>query len=273
MKAEIFPGEFTDQMQRTIRLPKKPLRIISLVPSQTELLFDLGLNDEVVGITKFCIHPDSWFRSKTRVGGTKNIDFEKIRSLQPDLIIGNKEENEQEQIEQLMKEFPVWMSDITTLDQAYSMMQHIGEICGKADKANQLVSEIRNQFNEFDQLPKKKIRAAYFIWQKPYMCAGKGTFIDHLMEKCGFVNVSSSLEGRYPEMSREMIGKCEADLLLLSSEPYPFGEKHITAFSEILPSAKVMTVDGEMFSWYGSRLKEATGYFTELLNLLNKTEN
>src|SRR5688500_11346244 len=98
-----------DQLGRNITLKGEPSRIISLVPSQTELLFDLGLGEHVVGITKFCVHPKEWFRSKTRVGGTKKLDIEKIRSLNPDLIIGNKEENEKEQIEELIKEFPVWM--------------------------------------------------------------------------------------------------------------------------------------------------------------------
>ena len=118
---------FTDQLGRKLILEKIPQRIISLVPSQTELLFDLGLEEEVVGITKFCIHPDSWFHSKTRIGGTKQFDFEKIKSLQPDLIIGNKEENDKEQIEELMKNFTVWMSDIKTLADACKMICEIGE--------------------------------------------------------------------------------------------------------------------------------------------------
>src|SRR5690348_418993 len=105
----------------------KPKRIISLVPSQTELLYDLGLNEEVVGITKFCIHPEEWFLSKTRIGGTKKIDFEKIKSLKPDLIIGNKEENEESQIKELMKDYCVWMSDIKNLDDAVSMINSVGE--------------------------------------------------------------------------------------------------------------------------------------------------
>src|ERR1700722_20147309 len=103
--------QFTDQMGRTISVEWPVKRIISLVPSQTELLYSLGLADEVIGITKFCVHPKEWFHSKTRVGGTKKLDFEKIAALKPDLIIGNKEENEEVQIKQLMQDYPVWMSD------------------------------------------------------------------------------------------------------------------------------------------------------------------
>ena len=125
-----------DQMHRKIHLPRFPLRrIISLVPSQTELLYDLGLEEEVVGITKFCVHPPEWFQSKARVGGTKTIHFEKIKALQPDLIIGNKEENEREQIEALAECFPVWMSDIATLEDALDMMLRVGALVDRPEQA------------------------------------------------------------------------------------------------------------------------------------------
>jgi ABC-type Fe3+-hydroxamate transport system substrate-binding protein len=110
-----FPATFTDQMGHTISLAQSPQRIVSLVPSQTELLYDLGLDEETVGITKFCIHPEEWFRTKTRIGGTKQFHFDKIDALKPDLILGNKEENEELQIRRLQESYPVWMSDIHNL--------------------------------------------------------------------------------------------------------------------------------------------------------------
>src|ERR1700741_1030662 len=119
---------FTDQMNREIELKGSPKRIISLVPSQTELLWHLGLREELVGITKFCVHPEEMFHTKPRVGGTKKFDLKKIAELKPDLIIGNKEENEQVQIEELMKQYPVWMSDITNLDQALDMISRVGAL-------------------------------------------------------------------------------------------------------------------------------------------------
>src|SRR4051812_42104384 len=108
-----------------------PKRIVSVVPSQTELLYHLGLNEEVLGITKFCIHPQEWFRSKTRVGGTKTLNLETIRQLQPDLILANKEENEKDQIEALANEFPVWVTDVTNLNEAVQMIAAIGKLTGK----------------------------------------------------------------------------------------------------------------------------------------------
>ena len=115
-------------MNRTIRLGATPRRIVSLVPSQTELLYDLGLEERVVGITKFCIHPKEWYRSKVRIGGTKNVNFDKVKTLRPDLIIGNKEENFKEDIEALEEIAPVWMSDIFTLDDSLEMINQLGSV-------------------------------------------------------------------------------------------------------------------------------------------------
>ena len=119
---------FTDQLNRTILLKEKPSRIVSLVPSQTELLHALELREEVVGITKFCVHPTDWFRTKTRVGGTKTVNFDSVRSLRPDLIIANKEENVKEQVEALAAEFPVWVSDVNNLADALDMLQKLGQV-------------------------------------------------------------------------------------------------------------------------------------------------
>ena len=139
--------EFVDQLDRKISLASLPKRIVSLVPSQTELLYDLGLRDEVAGITKFCIHPQEWFKTKPRVGGTKKIDIEKIKQLDPDLVIGNKEENDQSQVEELMKHYPVWMSDIKNLEDALEMIEHIGDLTGKSGNAVQLRNKIEQKFH------------------------------------------------------------------------------------------------------------------------------
>jgi ABC-type Fe3+-hydroxamate transport system substrate-binding protein len=259
--APINPEAKTDQMGRTLELGGTPSRIVSLVPSQTELLYALGLNEEVVGITKFCVHPDSWFRSKTRVGGTKNPDLERIRSLKPDLIIGNKEENEQESMEALMQEFPVWMSDIRTLEQALSMIRSVGELTGRKMKAEDLIAEIRKRFSNLE-VPGKKSRAAYLIWKNPYIAAGSSTFINEMMNFCGFTNVFE--EERYPEISVPKLKAADPEYILLSSEPYPFSAKHVSEFSQICPLAKIIPVDGELFSWYGSRLLLAPRYFSGL---------
>ena len=254
---------FTDQMHRTITLEAfPPQRIVSLVPSQTELLHDLRLEEEVVGITKFCVHPEVWYRDKTRVGGTKTVHLEKVVTLQPDLIIGNKEENDREQIEALAARFPVWMSDVSNLADALDMIGRVGEITGTAAAAQGLVRKIARAF-EKKQAPVKKIRAAYFIWRKPYMVAGSGTFIDAMLWEAGFENVFRQQE-RYPEIRLEDLAEAKPEVILLSSEPFPFSEKHFGAFQEACPKAEISIVDGEMFSWYGSRLLQAPGYFEKL---------
>lgn len=258
---------FTDQMNRKVEINFPPKRIISLVPSQTELLHDLGIEEEVVGITKFCIHPEKWFRTKTRVGGTKKLNFEKIEELKPDLIIGNKEENQQEQIETLMKDYPVWMSEIKTLDQSLDMIRKVGEITGKADRAEQIIKKIITASKDFRyQISDlKSISTAYLIWKDPYMSINHDTFIDHIMQLCKLENVFINEASRYPEISIDSLKKANPGLILLSSEPYPFKEKHLKELEEICPDAQIMLVDGEMFSWYGSRLQYAFEYFLQLL--------
>jgi ABC-type Fe3+-hydroxamate transport system substrate-binding protein len=256
---------FHDQLNRVLNLNGVPKRIISVVPSQTELLFYLGLDAEVVGITKFCIHPESKFKTVTKVGGTKQLNVDQIKALQPDLIIANKEENEQSQIEQLMAICPVWISDIHNLDEALQMISAIGAITGRGAAANALRDDIATHFNNL-VLPALNLRVAYFIWRKPYMVAGMDTFIDSLLQKLALINAFEV--GRYPEVTAEELKEADPNVILLSSEPYPFKQKHIDEFKEILPQARVILVDGEMFSWYGSRLLYAPTYFKELVHTL-----
>ncbi|HWY38765.1 MAG TPA: helical backbone metal receptor [Bacteroidia bacterium] len=259
----------TDQLNRHIEFNFPPGRIISLVPSQSELLWHLGLQEELAGITKFCIHPTEMFHSVTRIGGTKEIKFDVIKELQPDLIIANKEENEQEQIEELCKHYPVWISDIHNLDDALEMIERVGAITHRKEKAAELVTQIKNKYAAFKNNTKHAITqhrtAAYLIWKNPYMAAGHNTFIDHMLGLCGLTNVFTSEKSRYPEISAQNLIDKKPDMVLLSSEPYPFKEKHIEELKMHLPHAKIMLVDGEMFSWYGSRLLHAFDYFTELL--------
>ena len=250
----------TDQMNRQVSVSSAPKRIISLVPSQTELLFDLGLEDEVVGITKFCVHPATAFKRKTKVGGTKKLDLELIRGLKPDLIIGNKEENDQKQIELLMAEFPVWMSDIENLDDALEMITAIGLLTGKEARANEIAGQINGGFKNIRCAAGKKV--AYFIWKDPYMASGAETFINDIIERAGWVNAIK--ENRYPSLNAQDIKEARPDLIFLSSEPYPFKDKHIMEFRNMVPDAKVIIVDGEMFSWYGSRLLQTPDYLQTL---------
>lgn len=254
---------FIDMLGQELELKEFPKRIVSLVPSQTELLFDLGLDGEVLGITKFCIHPEVWFRNKTRVGGTKNVSFEKVKSLNPDLIIANKEENEKDQIEKLAAIAPIWVSDVADLTSALHMIKGIGSLVNKSDLATTLIDEIQYNFISIRKST-QQLKVLYLIWENPWMSVGSDTFIHDMISRIGWQNVAEN-QKRYPILSKEEIIDAQPDLILLSSEPFPFKEKHIHYFNEVLPNSKVMLVDGEMFSWYGSRLKHSATYFADLV--------
>ncbi|OIR00745.1 vitamin B12-binding protein precursor [mine drainage metagenome] len=258
---------YTDQTGRTITLSSFPTKIVSLVPSQTELLFYLGLNDEVVGITKFCVHPQNWFNTKTRIGGTKNLNIEKIRSLSPDLIIANKEENVKEQIEALENIAPVWVSDVNDFDDALRMIKMIGTITNKTVAAQNIASQIKNKFAQLS-INSPLQRACYLIWKDPYMSVGGDTFISSIMQQCGLQNVFEQ-ETRYPGIQLKQLAALNCELILLSSEPYPFQQKHISEIQEQMPGAGIILVNGEMFSWYGSRMLLAADYFQQLMNKIN----
>jgi ABC-type Fe3+-hydroxamate transport system substrate-binding protein len=246
----------------------KPTRIISLVPSQTELLYDLGLRDEVIGITKFCIHPDEWFRRKQRVGGTKNLKIDLIKSLNPDLILANKEENLKEEIEILQNDFNVYVSDISTINEALQMIEDIGKLVHCQQKSIEIVNGIKAEMMTQSRFEKKdKIDALYLIWQNPYMVAGNDTFIHDMMLEAGFNNLVK--QNRYPMMTLEEIKSINPTVIMLSSEPFPFADKHIIEWQMQLPNTKIILVDGELFSWYGSRMLKSFQYFRGLYEELS----
>lgn len=247
----------TDQLGNMLTLHGVPRRIVSLVPSQTELLFDLGLDAEVVGVTKFCTHPPEKVRDVVKVGGTKKFNFARIDALQPDLIIGNKEENYAEGIELLRGSYPVWMSDIADLDDALAMIAEVGRLVGRARAATAMVAGIRERFMRLKRAP--GVRVAYFIWRKPLMVAGGENFINDLLVRAGLVNVFAD-KPRYPQVDPGELAAAAPEVVLLSSEPFPFTAEHEPEFVAILPGARVLRVDGTRFSWYGSRLLEIPDY-------------
>ncbi|MEO6905566.1 MAG: helical backbone metal receptor [Ginsengibacter sp.] len=248
---------------------KKYSRIISLVPSQTELLSYLGLEKEVIGITKFCVHPEKWFKNKTRVGGTKNINLKVIDQLSPDLIIANKEENVKEQIEELAEKYDVWITEVNDLPGAIKMINDLGKLTNRIERSSALATGIKEGFEALKNIisVKRKIPAAYFIWKNPYMVAAGDTFINDLMQYGGLENIFSERK-RYPQISLEEIKEKKCELILLSSEPFPFKQKHKVEIQKQLPGIKIELIDGEMFSWYGSRLLKSVDYFHKFLNNL-----
>jgi ABC-type Fe3+-hydroxamate transport system substrate-binding protein len=255
-----------DQLHRPILLPQVPNRIICLVPSITELLYNLGLGDRVIGITKFCVHPNEWFTTKTRIGGTKTVNLKKIKELNPDLIIANKEENVQAQVEALAKDFPVYISAIENLEQALEMIMHIGKLTNTIKKATTIINKIEQNFKTLPVLATKE-KVAYLIWRNPYITIGKDTFIQDMLTRMSLKNAFTK-EKRYPTITIEYLQKKNPNYIFLSSEPYPFKEKHIAELQVQLPKAKILLVDGELFSWYGSRLLKSVTYFKKLTKLL-----
>ncbi|SOC78650.1 ABC-type Fe3+-hydroxamate transport system, substrate-binding protein [Salinimicrobium sediminis] len=257
---------FRDQLNRKIEVKGTPRRIVSLVPSQTELLVDLGLREQIFGVTKFCVHPRDLRKEKKIVGGTKKVHFDRIAALKPDIILCNKEENTEEMVTELEKIAPVHVSDIKSIDDSLELIFQYGEIFGVTAKASEIAEKItllRSQFQEdMHNLPVRKV--AYFIWKDPWMVAGKDTFIDHLLQLNKLQNVFSEEDSRYPEINLGDLGQKKVDLLLLSTEPYPFKEDHVQALRNEVGKARVQIVDGEYFSWYGSRLTAAFTYFRQL---------
>ncbi len=248
-------------MGRTVELAAPPKRIVSLVPSQTEMLFDWGLDEALVGLTKFCVHPAGKKGEKQVVGGTKKLQLEKIAALAPDLVVGNKEENERSDMEWLFERFPVWMSDIVRVEDAYDMMERLGPVVGREAEAQQMVGEIKSLFDRAAASRAGQLStAAYLIWRGPYMAAASDTFIHEMLRLAGFQNVFGHL-ARYPTVTLSQLQAADPDFVLLSSEPYPFKEKHLAEFRAACPRATVRLVDGEMFSWYGSRMRLAADYF------------
>ena len=240
-----------------------PMKIISLVPSITELLVDLGLEDQLIAVTKYCVHPKHIRSEKEIIGGTKTLQVDKIKALKADLIIANKEENQKDQIESLLESEPVWLTDIRSVEDNWQFIIEAGNRCHVPEKAEYMVKEGRAQWDLVKDLFKGQ-SVLYFIWRKPYMTISQNTFIHSVLSEIGFKSVSEHLEGNYPELSPDWISDQNIDYILLSSEPYAFKAKHASEFIELNSNAKVQLIDGEMCSWYGSRMLKAPRYFLEL---------
>lgn len=261
--------QFTDQIGAQHGFETTPKRIVSLVPSQTELLYDLGLEDQIVGITKFCVHPVHFKSTKTIVGGTKQVKVETIAALQPDIIICNKEENTLEMVTQLRAICPVWVTHIQTVEDNLQTIHDLGQLFNKRTEAQKWIDKINFALNDFSKCiqdkPVKKV--AYFIWANPHMVAGNSTYINTLLQLNRLDNIYANKPGRYPEVELKKIRlEGDPDYVFLSSEPFPFKDEHAFEIGRYTHHAKTVFVDGEFFSWHGTRLFKALEYF-KLLHL------
>ena len=261
-----MPSSVTPDADRTAGSATFPQRIVSLVPSQTELLAALGLDARVVGVTRFCVRPGDWKRRKAIVGGTKNVDVARVRALAPDLVLANREENTREDVEALAAFAPVLVTDVATVAGASAMIREVGARTGTEAVANALAGRIANGFAALPALA--PLRAAYFIWREPWMVAGGGTFIGDVLRRGGFANVFEHAP-RYPAVSADEVVAARPDVLLFSSEPYPFRERHLAEWHDRLPGVPCAFVDGEACSWYGPRLLETPEHLRTLRRSLS----
>ncbi len=261
-----------DHLGRNVQIEQNLNRIISLVPSQTETILELSNPSILIGRTKFCIHPRGVVEDIQKIGGTKNLNLDLIRSIKPQLIIANKEENNKDQVLACAEFCPVWVSDIKSPEDGIKLINDFGVILQAKDKANALIKAIATGRKVFDQRTIQTKRAAYLIWKDPFMSVGKDTYIHHTMKSAGFINIFAD-QYRYPSCTLDEIIERHPEIILLSSEPFPFKEKHISELSRYIPETKIILVDGEMFSWYGSKMRKAYPYFSEIHSKLSSKEN
>jgi len=254
----------TDQTGFRLSFSQYPQRIVSLVPSISETLAHCMAGSELVGVTKFCVHPASLRRTTTMIGGTKNPRLKAIELLAPDLVIANKEENRWEDIEEIRQFCPVYVSDIKNLGDVDRWLQDM-DILFPHGTFVDLLDQIRQLS---DVQAKSVFRAAYLIWQDPYMTIGGDTFIHAMMEHFGLSNIFGH-EKRYPVTDLNVLRTYNPDVVLLSSEPFPFRQRHVAEIQRQLPQIKVLLVDGEVFSWYGTRMLKAMHDIPVLVRLLS----
>jgi iron complex transport system substrate-binding protein len=254
-----------DDLQREFTISFPPQRVVSTVPSITELIADLNAEDQLVGLTRFCKDPEGLKSRKNIIGSTKRLEFEKIKSLNPDLIIGNKEENIKSQVLDITSISPYYISVVESMSDNLRLIKNTGIILDKNEEAKILLKQTNQVIDEVQNFYQGRKRVAYLIWRNPMMLASKGTYINSMLELLGFENAFANAESRYPITSFDELRNADLDYVFLSSIPFPFREIHIQEFKMNLPNVDVKLVDGEVFSYYGSRLSKSKNYLLEKL--------
>ncbi len=258
-----MPRTFTDARDQKVSLPQPPQRIVSLVPSTTESLFALGAGPRVVGVTRFCVHPADQLAGLVRVGGTKQVELDRIEALQPDLVLGNAEENTREIFDAVGARWPLFVAFPRTVDQALDDLLDLGRMLDLEDRAEAAVAGIRAARVA---PPPVRRRAVYLIWRDPWMAVSPDTFIAALLAEAG-IDIIPLGDQRYPTVTPGQLAALDPDLVLLSSEPFPFKQRHADELAELsgLPPDRLRLVDGELCSWHGTRLRAAFPYLAELV--------
>ena len=254
----------TDDLGRVIYLIKTPRRVVSLCPSLTETLFDLGLDDLVIGRTDYCVHPEEKLGAVQSVGGPKSVFLPVVESLLPDIILAVKEENDKKTLESLASlYYKCVIFDINSVEGALKMIEKLGEIFGRRERASAMRTSIGEGFSRVGRAAKNP-SFIYMTWSSPYIAAGTGNYINSLLTGFGFNNCLSGSFRRYVRMELNELKRLEPDIIFLPSEPYNYTIADKIKFEKFFPGAKVVLVDGEMFCWYGSRMEKAGGYLKDL---------
>jgi ABC-type Fe3+-hydroxamate transport system substrate-binding protein len=247
------------------------MRIVSLCPSLTELVFDLGLGDRLVGITRFCVRPADGVKGIEHVGGTKNPKLGRIVDLEPDLVLMNEEENRVEDAEALEAAgLRVHASMPRSVEETAEMIRSIGSALDRRERAEKIAVDVETRARELREATSdaRPVRYAYLIWRDPWMAAGPDTYVHGLLSLAGGVNVIPPGGERYPMVSARELAAADPDVVLLSSEPFPFSESHAEELADAtgLPRVRFRLVDGELLSWHGSRTGEGIDYAGDVMD-------
>ncbi len=248
-------------------------RIVSLIPSITEILFAIGAGDRVVGCTIYCTQPPEGVATKTRVGGEKNPKLELIRDLGADLVIANVEENVREHVETLRAwGIPVHVTYPRTVADGIRLVGELGELLEAGAPARDLEAALRGRYDEVRAAAAGRRSRRVFcpIWRKPYMTINADTYIHDMLAVSGGINVFGGAVKRYPEVTLDEVAATGAEVILLPDEPYRFRQVHQADFSPYpdlpaLRDGRMHLVDGKLLSWYGPRIAEALRVLPPLL--------
>lgn len=247
------------------------MRLVSLCPSLTELLFDLGAGAELVGRTKFCVHPELLVDRVEKLGGTKNPKIARILELEPDLVLMNEEENRLEDAEQIRAAgISVHASLPRTAAETAVMVRSIAAAIHREESGERIAADIEGRAERVRTAATgiAPLTYAYLIWREPWMTINDDTFVAALLALAGGRNVFGNATERYPTITLDDLRAANPDVVLLSSEPFPFADRHATELETALglPRDRFELVDGELLSWHGSRTPRGIDYAADVVD-------
>ncbi len=258
---------FVDATGRSLALDDPPERIVSLVPSLTEALFAFGLEEDVAGVTRFCVEPAE-AKSKPKVGGTKNVDVQAVQALEPDLVLANVEENTREDVDEMIAAgLPVFVTYPRTVAAAIAELRQLAEMTLASEEAAPILDGAARQLRRAENANgfRKPLRVFCPIWRSPWMTIGPDTYMHDFLRVCGLENVYGKAAERYPTVELADVASLRPEVVLLPDEPYPFARKHMGEVIAKLGDVRIYLVDGKSLCWYGPRIGPALAEIRRLL--------